>query len=78
MRLINSPRCDWLNSALVNVFGGPRCHFARHDLADEAGFGFKCLQHISVERAFGDVLADMDFLVDIALAQNSAFALLHI
>ena len=60
----------------ADVLGPAGGVVAGHDLRDEPGLGFQCLPHISVERSFGDVAVDRDFLVFVALAEDAAVALL--
>ena len=64
--------------AAFEVLGAAHRGVAGHDLLVEAGLGLQGLPHIGVERAFGDVAVNLHFRIKIALAQNSALALLDV
>ena len=59
----------------ADVLGTAKGIVAGHHLGDEAGFGFQGLPHIGVERSLGHVAINRDFLVLVALPENSALAL---
>ena len=52
--------------------------FVAADLLDEQRLGLDTLPHHGVVAGFGDVVEDVDFIVLVALALDSAFALLQV
>ena len=49
-----------------------------HDVVDEAGLALQGLPHVPVEAPVGQVADDLDFLVQVALADDASFALVDV
>ena len=60
----------------VNVLTGTYRRFGGHDLRDKSLLVFNRLPEVSVERSLRDVAINMDFLVAVALADDTSAALL--
>ena len=63
---------------LVDVLGGADRRFRGHDLADELLLGLHQLIEVAVEGVFRDVGEDLDFLVLVALSDDTALPLLKV
>ena len=63
---------------LVHVLAGAHRRFGSHDLADESLFILKGLKQVRVKCPLRDVIEHLDFLIHIALTDDSPIALGHV